>query len=140
MKTLFQVGLGLLGVRLLLTAGMGLGQWLCPKLKRAGLAKETISAERIEASANRMRAMITGLVDSARLQAGSMEMHLEAVDPLPFAVDVTGPVGTPADQGRIQVQTPEWLPQVSADPDRLERVLVNLIANLAPPQADPVPA
>jgi signal transduction histidine kinase len=33
------------------------------------------------------------------------------------------------DTGRINVEIPEGLPKVSADPDRLERILVNLASN-----------
>ena len=87
------------------------------------------SAEIIVTAARRMSAMLRDLVDSARLEAGQMGLNVSPVDLRQLVIGLKGQLAEPADAERIQVETPEDLPRVAADPDRLERILANLLSN-----------
>ena len=112
-----------------LTVITGMADWLRHRLEQAELAREAQTAGRVLASARRMGTMIQDLVDSARLEAGQMEMRRETLDLLHLTLDVVPRLGSPEEQRRIQVEAPQWVPPVPADPEKTERVLVNLITN-----------
>lgn len=81
----------------------------------------------IEESTDRLDALVDNLLSMSRLQAGVLSVDLR-----PVALDAvvgqallhTPPGGTP-----IEVDIPDDLPLVRADPGLLERVVANLIAN-----------
>jgi two-component system phosphate regulon sensor histidine kinase PhoR len=108
---------------------MGQGEWLRRLLEQKGLQRETNSVESMLRSARRMRAMIEDLVETARLESGGLELHKEVVDLTQLACDVAERVGTLRDRARISVEATEWVPPVLADPNRLERAIVNLLTN-----------
>lgn len=54
---------------------------------------------------------------------------MQPVDLGLFVTDLLGRAREAMDVARIKVDTPEGLPQVSSDPARLERILMNLISN-----------
>jgi two-component system sensor histidine kinase KdpD len=79
----------------------------------------------IEESADRLNGLIANLLDMSRLQAGvlapiSRPVALDEIVPLALA-DVSG--------GRIEVDVPETLPPVLADPGLLERAIANVVEN-----------
>jgi two-component system sensor histidine kinase KdpD len=81
----------------------------------------------IEASADHLDALVSNLLDASRLQAGAVAVHAR-----PVALDeVVGAVllGLPDAADRIELDVPEDLPLVYADPGLLERVLSNLLDN-----------
>lgn len=86
------------------------------------------SARQIYASARRMNAMITDLVESARLEAGELPMQHTTVDLQAFIVEVKERLGGALEANRIHVEI-EDAPPVLADPGKLERVLTNLLSN-----------
>ncbi len=108
---------------------MGQADWLRRLLAQRGLEREAGSAESILRGARRMNAMIQDLVESARLESGRMEMRKEPTDLLALVSEVAERVGSLEERKRLQVEVSEWVPPVSADPERIERVLVNLITN-----------
>ena len=112
-----------------LTVISGTAQWLQPKLAQAGLEREAANTGRIVVSAKRMGAMIQDLVDSTRLAAGNMEVRRQIVDPIRLVVEIAGRIGSPAEQARLRVEAPEWVPPVLADPALVERVVANLVGN-----------
>jgi K+-sensing histidine kinase KdpD len=81
----------------------------------------------IEESADRLDALVDNLLSMSRLQAGALSVHLQ-----PVALDAvvaqallhTSPGDTP-----VQVDVPDDLPLIRADPGLLERVVANLVAN-----------
>jgi two-component system sensor histidine kinase KdpD len=89
-------------------------------------------------SLQRLSRLVENLLDLSRLQAGAMSVlnaptRLDEV--MPLALD---DLGAPA--ARIEVDIPEALPEIIADPALLERVIVNLAANAlrySPPQSPP---
>lgn len=78
-------------------------------------------------SLERLDRLVANLLDMSRLQAGALGVH-----PQPFAVEEVIPrvldeLGEQAH--RIDVNLPDGLPDVLADPVLLERILANLVAN-----------
>jgi signal transduction histidine kinase len=86
-------------------------------------------AEAIATSAQRMAAMLNDLVESALLEAGKLRLDLAPVDVAALARELRRRLAAPYDGERIHVQADPGVPRVQADPDRLERVLVNLFTN-----------
>ena len=87
------------------------------------------SAVAITSSARRMSLMIQDLADSARLEAGQMRLETRPVDLDRMVSDLLTQLTGAMDVGRIKVNIPTRLPYVNADPNRLERILINLITN-----------
>ena len=118
----------------------GQAQLLLRLLDRAGLTgTERRSAEAIVTGAKRMNAMIQDLVESARLESGQLRLEKRSVDLKVFVADLLDRTKGVMDVTRTKVEMPEDLPRVSADPDRLERIFVNLLSNAlkySPPETE----
>ncbi len=85
-------------------------------------------------SAKRMNAMIRDLVESARLEMGQIELSRQPLDLAGFVADMLHRMAGVEDAQRVRLATPADGRQarpimVEADPDRLERILGNLISN-----------
>jgi two-component system sensor histidine kinase KdpD len=80
----------------------------------------------IEESTDRLVALVENLLSLSRLQAGVL-----SADPRPIAADavVAEAVLHIAGKANIDVEVPDDLPLVSADPGLLERVVANLLTN-----------
>lgn len=92
---------------------------------------ESISrrAHAIATSAGRMNAMIQDLVDLARLETGRIKLNIKPIDVCPFVLDLKERLAGTFPTQRLRVLVPETLPAFRADPDRLERIMTNLISN-----------
>ena len=112
-----------------LTVILGMSRWLQERLAQLGLPKEATTADRIWASSERMKSMIQDLVESARLEAGKLDLRRRACDIRDIVSDILGRVGNIKDRGRLRFEAPQSISQVSVDPERVERALVNLITN-----------
>ncbi|MCL6432110.1 MAG: PAS domain S-box protein, partial [Anaerolineae bacterium] len=113
-----------------LAAIQGQAELLLRALEKVGVTgRERQSAEAILKSAQRMNTMIQDLVDAARLEARPLELRREPLDPMQFVEEVKDRLAPTMETARIRVVPVEGLPPVSADPDRLERVLANLFSN-----------
>jgi len=121
-----------------LTAVIGISDWLRRTLARQGLSSEAQNAEAILRNAKSMNSMIQDLIELARLESAALEMDVKEIDLSRLIVDVSQRIGSAEDRARLRVECPEALPAVPADPDRLERVIVNLIGNAlkySPPES-----
>jgi two-component system, OmpR family, sensor histidine kinase KdpD len=98
-------------------------------------ADEAALLATIEASADRLDALIGNLLDMSRLTTGSLQPFLR-----PTAIDEVAPMALrgldgggldsgAADGGTLRFEVPDGLPLVLTDPGLLERVLANLFAN-----------
>jgi len=112
-----------------LSAVLGQAQLLERRLEKAGLERERTNVEAIITSARRMNAMIQDLVDAARLESRQLRLNLQPVDLRTFVPDLLQRLEPVMETRRVRVQIPEGLPPVRADPDRLERILSNLLSN-----------
>jgi two-component system sensor histidine kinase KdpD len=93
------------------------GQW--PQADR----DELVTA--IDHSADRLDGIVTNLLDASRLQAGAVLVRAE-----PVALDeviAAALLAVPGDADAVHLDLAQDLPLVMADPDLLERVLVNIV-------------
>jgi len=111
-------------------------------LDRAGLeGVERRSVEAILVSARRMNAMIRELAEAAQLESGQVKLNRIPVHLPSFALDLRDRMVEPEGVERIRVVSPEEDLLVLADPDRLERILTNLLSNAlkySPPESEVV--
>ncbi|TAK34546.1 MAG: GAF domain-containing protein, partial [Chloroflexota bacterium] len=112
-----------------LTALMGHAEWVCRLLRDKGEQRATIGAEAILRSADRLNSMIQDLVDSARMESGHVEMHMRPTDLVRLIAEIGERVGEPDNHLRLRIESPEAMPAALVDPDRIERVITNLIGN-----------
>ncbi|MGQ9675546.1 MAG: ATP-binding protein [Chloroflexota bacterium] len=106
---------------------------------QAQVAERSLAADRLEpakksigaivTSAQRMNVMIEDLVDSVRLEAGRLELKRQPIDLGNFLRDLLQRSAASMDVGRVKLSVEEGIPRVSADPDRLERIVLNLVSN-----------
>ena len=89
-------------------------------------ADEAALLATIEASADRLDALIGNLLDMSRLTTGSLQPFLR-----PTAIDEVAPIALRGldGGGLLELAVPDGLPLVLTDPGLLERVLANLFAN-----------
>jgi len=96
----------------------------------AGMDNQLLeSLKAITRSIQRMTAMITDLVDSARWTAGQLRLTTQPIDLSSYIADYLQRARPVMDIERITVEIPPDIPCVLADVDRLERILVNLLSN-----------
>ncbi len=113
-----------------LTAVQGQAELLLKVLDRTGVdGMERRSAAAILTSARRMNAMIQEMAEAARLESGQVELSPRPLDLPAFVMDLKERMAERSDAERIRVVAAEGLPAALADPDRLERILRNLLSN-----------
>jgi len=104
-----------------------------------GRDKERRAAAAVVAASRQMGAMIRDLVDAVRMEGGRLRLACQPLDLgawLPALLSVSGGAVEPA---RVKLELPSDLPLCWADPARLDRVILNLLANAlahSPPGAD----
>jgi two-component system sensor histidine kinase KdpD len=86
--------------------------------------------ETVDASADRLSALVDNLLDMSRLQAGAVTPALSPSD-LPDVVARALSWLDGEEQDRVRLDWPDELPPVIADPGLLERVVANLVSNAA---------
>ncbi|MDI6857458.1 MAG: ATP-binding protein [Dehalococcoidia bacterium] len=80
---------------------------------------------------DRMSRRVSDLLDLARMEAGNLTLRRRAIDLRPLIMEVADSV-QPMLEGKEQelsLALPSRLPPVNGDPDRVQQVLLNLIAN-----------
>lgn len=113
-----------------LTIIQGQAQAVQRTLQRSGLnGMAGRGVDAIVTSAKRMNAMIQDLVDAARIESDQLTVNAKPVDIRGFLIDLKERMAEVAGAERVLVEVPEGLPLVLADPDRLERIISNLLAN-----------
>jgi two-component system, OmpR family, phosphate regulon sensor histidine kinase PhoR len=125
-----------------LTAVQGQAQVLIRVLRKAGEDIRVVqSAEAVLTNARRMNVMIQDLTDSLRLESGQLQLTRQPVDLRALTSELLARSAEAMEVARVKVEIPEDLPPVDADPDRLERILTNLISNslkYSPPESEAV--
>jgi signal transduction histidine kinase len=110
-----------------LTAIQLRAQRLARALAEGGKERET--AEAMAAGCRRMDAMIKELVEWGRLGVGLVELEPKPVELAPLLSGLVARNAPAVDAARLELAIPEGFPPIRADPDRLERVFLNLITN-----------
>jgi len=86
-------------------------------------------AAAILAASRRMERMLRDLADAARSESGKLELEARPVPLRPFVHDLLELSDGALEAGRVENAVPPELPPVLADPDRLDRILANLLGN-----------
>ncbi len=86
-------------------------------------------AATILAAARRMERMLRDLADSARSESGRLELAAQPVALRRFVGELLEVADGALDARRVENAVPESTPPVLADPDRLDRILANLLGN-----------
>jgi signal transduction histidine kinase len=95
-------------------------------------------AHAIERSAASVAAMLSALVDTAHLESGHVRLERRPVELASFLADLEARLGETLPLDRVTLSIPEGVPAIQADPQSLERIVVNLLSNAlkyAPPPA-----
>ena len=97
--------------------------------RRASTPEALRSAEFVSRSARRIAAMIDDLVDAMHLETGQLSLTKRAIDFAVFARELKDRLAEALPVERVCVDPAPGLALVEADPNRLERIVVNLLAN-----------
>lgn len=116
-------------IRQPLTIIQGQAQLAESALNTSRIDRAEESTRAIITSAKRMNAMIQDLVDSVRMEAGRLDLSRRPIDLGDFLDDLRRRSEPSFDVKRVRVAVPDDMPPVYADPDRLERIVLNLLSN-----------
>ncbi|CAN5488687.1 hypothetical protein BH24ACT4_BH24ACT4_05530 [soil metagenome] len=87
--------------------------------------------EQIRLDADRVIRMLTELLDISRLETGQLHLRTRPLDLAALARSVVDKVALHEPELDATVTFPEGFPEVTADADKLEQVLLNLVENAA---------
>jgi len=87
--------------------------------------------ENIRRSTERLESMLNNLLNMVRLRSGPLEVRLRSIDILPCIKNAVELCATPIEEKAqtFQMECPESLPPIMADPEGIELILTNLIGN-----------
>jgi signal transduction histidine kinase len=87
--------------------------------------------ERIQASAEHLQQLVDQILDLAKLSAGRLDVHREALSLRAFVIDVASEIEplVIAKGLTLSIQVPSTLPRLATDPMHLRQILVNLLGN-----------
>src|SRR6476619_6483036 len=87
--------------------------------------------ERIEASANHLRHLVDQILDLAKMAAGRLEIHTEAIDLRPFVLDVASEIESLVSEKGLSLSLVMGaaLQRLRTDPTHLRQILMNLLGN-----------
>ncbi len=83
----------------------------------------------IRFAGRRMERMLRDLTDAARLEGGGLRLAREPVDLRPFVDHLLEVEQGVLESSRVENLVDPTLPPLDVDPDRLDRILVNLLGN-----------
>lgn len=113
-----------------LTSVKGFTATLLNKWDRFNDEQRQLMLQTVNADADRVTRLISELLDVSRIDADRLELHKQVVD-IPAAirrlVDGRVAAGEPAE--RFVLRASDSLPEMWADPDKLDQVLANLVDN-----------
>jgi PAS domain S-box-containing protein len=113
-----------------LTSVKGFSSTLLRRWERFSDEQKRLMIETIEADADRVTRLISELLDVSRIDAGRLQIRPQPIDVCSvFERHVERAVATGHDRERFVIDVPADLPEVWADPDRLDQILANLIEN-----------
>jgi signal transduction histidine kinase len=113
-----------------LTSVKGFTATLLGKWERFTDDQKRLMLETVDADADRVTRLIAELLDISRIDAGRLELRRQVVDVAAAVhrhVDTMVAAGADADRFRVRVAGP--LPELWADPDKVDQVLWNLLEN-----------
>ncbi|HLA07194.1 MAG TPA: ATP-binding protein [Anaerolineales bacterium] len=94
--------------------------------------KQVNMAERIIKNTQRLLGLINDLLDQARMEAGKLTIHMQAVKPSDLLENLHGLMDKTASDKHLKLTSeidPDLPDAISGDPARLQQILVNLVSN-----------
>lgn len=116
-------------IRQPLTAILGHAQLIERALAKKQTAQALASDQAIIRTARQMDVMVQDLLDSVRVQAGQLRLSCQPVDIANFLSDLLKRHSVWLETSRVKLAVTPDLPPAKADPDRLERIVLNLLTN-----------
>ena len=114
-----------------LTAIKASGDLLSEELARKRQASLRRMMDNIQRGTDRLETMLNDLLDMAKAQATPLELHRQPLD-IPVAIANAAELCYPPIKQKFQslnLEIPETLPQVMADPERFDYIISNLLSN-----------
>ena len=113
-----------------LTSVKGFSSTLLRRWDRFTDDQKRLMIETIEADADRVTRLITELLDVSRIDAGRLQIRPQPINVhAVFEAHVARAVASGHEPHRFKVDIQSPLPEVWADPDRLDQILSNLLEN-----------
>jgi signal transduction histidine kinase len=112
-----------------LTIAQGQAELAERALKAGDTAEALRSNEAIVVSTRQMNVMIEDLVDSVRMEAARLALNRQTINLGQFLTDLLRRASVSLETSRIRLSTPRNVPPVLADPNRLDRIVLNLLSN-----------
>jgi PAS domain S-box-containing protein len=113
-----------------LTSVKGFTATLLAKWDRFNDEQKQVMLQTVNADADRVTRLLTELLDVSRIDAGRLEMRKQVID-LRAAVQkaVAGQIAGGEPESRFVVRADVELPEIWADPDKIDQVIGNLVEN-----------
>jgi signal transduction histidine kinase len=99
------------------------------RIARIAPEEHARAARSITGAGRRMERMLRDLVDSARIESGQLVLARAPVPLRAFVADLLAGADGALDVARVSNDVPSALPAADVDPDRLDRIVVNLVGN-----------
>ena len=113
-----------------LTSVKGFTATLLAKWDRFDDEQKKLMLRTVNADADRVTRLLTELLDVSRIDAGRLEMRKQVVDvPAALRRAVAGRVAGGEPESRFVVRISGELPEVWADPDKIDQIVGNLVEN-----------
>ncbi|MGH2773079.1 MAG: sensor histidine kinase [Actinomycetota bacterium] len=112
-----------------LTSIKGFASTLVDKWERFDDATKRSLLDTINKDADRITRLVGELLDLSRLEAGRLILNKKPVKPAAVAQRVVEHIADRAPEHELKVEIDESIPDVLADPDKVEQVLTNLVEN-----------
>jgi signal transduction histidine kinase len=114
-----------------LTSVKGYTSLLLNRWDRLTDEQKRMMLEQIQHDADRVTRLVTELLDISRIESGKLRLRRQMVDVVQLTKQVMEKVTMAYPDLEVQAELPADLPQVYADPDKVEQVLTNLLENAA---------
>src|SRR4029077_12195339 len=114
-----------------LNAIIGLTEMMVTNAARFGTENALEPLRRVNAAGKHLLDLINEVLDLSKIEAGKLELNVEAVDLARLIDEVIGTAGQLADknQNRLIVEAQENVGALAADSMRLKQILLNLLSN-----------
>jgi signal transduction histidine kinase len=114
-----------------LNAIIGLTEMMVTNAARFGTEKALEPLHRVNAAGKHLLDLINEVLDLSKIEAGKLELNVEAVDLARLIDEVIGTAGQLAEKNknRLVVEAQENVGALKADPMRLKQILLNLLSN-----------
>ena len=116
-------------IRSPLTSVKGFTSTLLAKWDRFSDEQKRVMLQTINYDADRVTRLLGDLLDVSRLEAGRLELKRQEVDVVALATDAVMRLRLDAEHHSLEVLFPDGFPKITADPNRIEQVLMNLVEN-----------